>query len=66
MYNIDFNHVRLVHAQGTKLEEVVAQQRFREEARYVALNADNFDMDLAVLDVVTMFEKLNIKVFVPP
>ena len=38
-------------------EKVGAQQRFREEARYGALSADEFDTDLAAFDVVTMFEE---------
>ena len=65
---LDFNlsHVRLVHAQDTELKEVGAQQRFREEARYVAISANEFDTDLAALGVVTVFEESNIEVLAFP
>ena len=65
---LDFNlsHVRLVHAQGTELKEVGAQQRFREEARCVVLSANEFDTGLAALGIVTMLEESNIEVLVSP
>ena len=68
MARLDFDsrHVRLVHAQGTKLEKVGAQERFREEVRYVVLSADEFDTDLATFDVVTMLEESNVGVLVFP
>ena len=47
-----------------ELEKVGAQKCFREEARYVAHSADEFDTDLAAFDVVTMFEESNVEVLV--
>ena len=64
--DVDLRHVRLIHAQGTEFEKIRAQQRFREEARYVSLSADKFDTDLAAFDVVAMFGESNDEVFVPP
>ena len=64
--DFDFRHVRLVHAQGTKLEIVGAQERFRGQARYAALSADEFDTDLAAFGVVTMLEESNVEVLVSP
>ena len=62
--DFDFRHVGLVHAQGTKLEKVGAQERFREEARHVFLSVDEFGTDLAAFNVVPMFEEANIEVLV--
>jgi hypothetical protein len=65
--DFDLRHVRLIHAQGTELEKVGAQQRFREEVRCVVLSADEFDTDLAAFDVATMLEESNnAEVFVSP
>ena len=62
--DLDLRHVALVHAPGTELEKVATQECFREEVRHVVLSADEFDTDLAALDVVTMFEESNVEVLV--
>ena len=62
--DFDLRHVALVHAPGTELEKVATQECFREEVRHVVLSADEFDTDLAALDVVTMFEESNVELLV--
>lgn len=64
--DLDLRHVTLVHAPRTEFEKVATQECFREEARHVVLSADEFDTDLAALDVVTMFEESNVEVLVFP
>ena len=62
--DFDLRHVAFVHAPRTELEKVATQECFREEVRHVVLSADEFDTDLAALDVVTMFEESNVEVLV--
>ena len=62
--DLDLRHATLVHAPRTEFEKVATQECFREEVRHVVLSADEFDTDLAALDVVTMFEESNVEVLV--
>ena len=58
------SHSLMHHAPRTELEKAATQEFFREQARNVALSANELDADLAAFGVVTMFEESDVEVLV--